>query len=184
MAPPRADFNPPAPRGARLPPMTPLFASYIFQSTRPSRGETITPSSTRIERINFNPPAPRGARPRFQRCLLWYTPISIHPPLAGRDARYSAVFTFGLYFNPPAPRGARPQRGGSHPGEGRFQSTRPSRGETGKKRYMARVDDISIHPPLAGRDKSCSLNADSADISIHPPLAGRDPLSALIAVGV
>ena len=33
---------------------------------------------------------------------------------------------------------------------------------------------ISIHPPLAGRDRPAVLIHDTAVISIHPPLAGRD----------
>ena len=34
--------------------------------------------------------------------------------------------------------------------------------------------NISIHPPLAGRDESIRLQLPDFPISIHPPLAGRD----------
>ena len=33
---------------------------------------------------------------------------------------------------------------------------------------------ISIHPPLAGRDRCARSSAQTVTISIHPPLAGRD----------
>ena len=34
--------------------------------------------------------------------------------------------------------------------------------------------EISIHPPLAGRDLICDRTENIDEISIHPPLAGRD----------
>ena len=55
-----------------------------------------------------------------------------------------------------------------------FQSTRPVRGGTWLLRKIARLFDISIHPPRAGRDPP-SQKLQAADrISIHPPRAGRD----------
>ena len=38
----------------------------------------------------------------------------------------------------------------------------------------ARLDEISIHPPLAGRDKITVPDRWPMTISIHPPLAERD----------
>ena len=44
---------------------------------------------------------------------------------------------------------------------------------------------ISIHPPLAGRDKRFDFSSQiGSEISIHPPLAGRDATAAVrLAVG-
>ena len=43
---------------------------------------------------------------------------------------------------------------------------------TTQLRYICEV--ISIHPPLAGRDRGARRRDRHVDISIHPPLAGRD----------
>ena len=43
---------------------------------------------------------------------------------------------------------------------------------------------ISIHPPRAGRDFSSHAAISSASISIHPPRAGRDSRLAAISAGV
>ena len=38
------------------------------------------------------------------------------------------------------------------------------------------VEDISIHPPRAGRDLERQVQKMTQGISIHPPRAGRDPV--------
>ena len=149
------DFNPPAPRGTGR--------------RRPSARRTGTE--------NFNPPAPRGMGLCLHRFVCKVCGISIHPPLAGRDAIASSVenpsslfqstrpsrdgtswkpgsMVCPLNFNPPAPRGTGPEL----------------EALTGV-RY-----DISIHPPLAGRDGIDVMTFSMDGISIHPPLAGRDCL--------
>ena len=125
--------------------------------------------------------------------------ISIHSPLAGRDGRETAFGGDGSHFNPLAPRGARPCRIRGGNSALRFQSTRPSRGETVNDVIVQPVMDISIHSPLAGRDvpaaAGCRGNNHNFNplaprgarppfaliwcraimlISIHSPLAGRD----------
>ena len=167
-------FNPRAPHGARLcihlgqlrlllfqstRPMRGATAQIVtfiyrsvFQSTRPSRGATSINSviisseifqSTRPHgrddpnraqgsfRPNFNPRAPRGAR-HHQRCAGddVRNRISIHAPLAGRDAAKSRAMPFADVF----------------------QSTRTSRGATGKPRRGGPWLGISIHALLTGRD--------------------------------
>ena len=148
-----SDFNPLAPRGARPHAAAAAFTVFrisihsplagrdikrgggnvgidVFQSTRPSRGETDRRLTSTPIPTYFNPLAPRGAR----RC--WSIPsgaifqISIHSPLAGRDAFAFQSIGSSENFNPLAPRGARrkpPERSAAPSG---FQSTRPSRGET------------------------------------------------------
>ena len=125
------NFNPLAPRGARR------FLVFPIP----------------LRQVYFNPLAPRGARhpadERHQRC----DHISIHSPLAGRDGSDRKYRLPLKDFNPLAPRGARQKvlkkagglceisihsplagRDGAHEHEidmiMRFQSTRPSRGET------------------------------------------------------
>ena len=52
----------------------------------------------------------------------------------------------------------------------------PLAGRDGLVLRFWRAIDISIHPPLAGRDKAQDDQSPEAQISIHPPLAGRDGL--------
>ena len=125
---------------------------FKFQSTRPSRGETRSPS---------NPSDHRK--------------ISIHSPLAGRDASRLNALLHHPDFNPLAPRGARLQPTFKQALTLLFQSTRPSRGETIAHFGGYAHQKISIHSPLAGRDGEGDRGAKRSDgISIHSPLAGRD----------
>ena len=123
-----------------------------FQSTRPSRGAT-----------------------HLLQFLQQQMQISIHAPLAGRDElrrfrggavshfnpraprgarrRLSAALKRGSNFNPRAPRGARRYLTAEPLWSEGFQSTRPSRGATVFYKKIYRQQGISIHAPLAGRDK-------------------------------
>ena len=127
----------------------------VFQSTRPSRGETcyniIVPRGTGIS-IH----SPLAGRDRFQQIVQIHIDISIHSPLAGRDAHGATVSAGASYFNPLAPRGARPGLKERPDLIKKFQSTRPSRGETPCKPETHRLKHISIHSPLAGRDSKKS----------------------------
>ena len=135
------------------------FVSMVvqFQSTRPVRGGTITSLHLARDRYDFNPPAPCGAGPAAPR----YRPYTQH-------------------FNPPAPCGAGlpiVSMSGGHLG---FQSTRPVRGGTLLRRLQSQVD-LDFNPPApcgAGRSQSWTLSW-MQDISIHPPRAGRDVPPAL-----
>ena len=106
----RKHFNPLAPRGARRPLLTLSGSSCIFQSTRPSRGETMYPGdSSAPGKISIHSPLagrdpllqdvePEGSlfqstRPsrgetRAGSVMLPAGKISIHSPLAGRDKRH------------------------------------------------------------------------------------------------
>ena len=85
---PERDFNPRAPRGARLRDFYGDDPKSLFQSTCPARGTTkmIMMSLTNI--FDFNPRAPRGARHRGNQYMLLHV----------------------YDFNPRAPRGARQDR--------------------------------------------------------------------------
>ncbi len=131
------DFNPPAPCGAG--PSRPLCShpASQFQSTRPLRGGTAHCACQRFAVTDFNPPA-------------------LDMGAAGRSN-----------FNPPAPCGAGQffwgllgtalQFQSTRPvllsmTHATFQSTRPLRGGTAHLPHVSLGNQISIHPPLAGRD--------------------------------
>ena len=55
-----------------------------------------------------------------------------------------------------------------------FQSTRPIRGATERRRLVLLHDGISIHAPHTGRDVPMCRSRPCAPISIHAPHTGRD----------
>ena len=172
-------------------------SSRRFQSTRPSRGETQVYRPGRgVGVISIHSPLAGRDRSCRRRSIVCRR-ISIHSPLAGRDTARSASPRTVSDFNPLAPRGARhvvdvqgpalhefqstrpsrgetPRRRGPPRRASGFQSTRPSRGETGPERHHHGQDEISIHSPLAGRDPDDAEDDTEGGISIHSPLAGRD----------
>ena len=79
--------------------------------------------------------------------------ISIHAPLAGRDVARLAERMDRTYFNPRAPCGARQQAVRYSVSYISFQSTRPLRGATRDLVGCSGRVGISIHAPLAGRDR-------------------------------
>ena len=101
-----------------------------FQSTRPLRGETF-----------------------FKALSHRVDGFSIHSPLAGRDHRQLGRHGIRVFFNPLAPCGARRASARMTRRPCRFQSTRPLRGETDDRDEMNENTALSIHSPLAGRDK-------------------------------
>ena len=108
--------------------------------------------SDTVWRSYFNPLAPRGARHFNAREVDGQLVISIHSPLAGRDRKMANDYLTE-----------------------RFQSTRPSRGETSITANLYYYGtSISIHSPLAGRDERLRSFERGNTISIHSPLAGRD----------
>ena len=56
------NFNPRAPRGARLNNAKYYASNVVFQSTRPARGATSIIGNCDTLLFHFNPRAPRGAR--------------------------------------------------------------------------------------------------------------------------
>ena len=190
-------FNPRAPCGARPCGAAPAYRWHLFQSTRPLRGATLITDRTRAD-VEFQSTRPlRGATQiRVQR--RYRHRISIHAPLAGRDfPKILLMFPYLLFQS------TRPLRGATTCAYTaryvmKFQSTRPLRGATlTNGSSPAQNITISIHAPLAGRDRnllSCSAwlqnfnprapcgarqhrpQRAQADhrISIHAPLAGRD----------
>ena len=150
------NFNPLAPRGARLDVVSRVVSAMLFQSTRPSRGETVLTAYQLVHQdISIHSPlagrdyisSSNSLRPwifqstRPSRGETEYPPwnapaplISIHSPLAGRDWWAHRDSNPKPYFNPLAPRGARRLFLTNLSPNGTFQSTRPSRGETPEKK--------------------------------------------------
>ncbi len=79
-------FNPRAPHGARLPPISSKQIGLLFQSTRPARGATSRCSNFKPTARRFNPRAPHGARHHQRPGPLPPGVVSIHAPRTGRDA--------------------------------------------------------------------------------------------------
>ena len=124
------DFNPRAPRGARLCVVSRGCGGKSFQSTRPSRGATGGASGVKFRFPDFNPRAPRGARQAPFKFSHWRRYFNPRAPRGARQLLGGSSEGPYRHFNPRAPRGARrtwarPRR--RSPG---FQSTRPSRGAT------------------------------------------------------
>ena len=122
------DFNPQAPRGARLLRIPGHYIPHIsihrplagpdgkarrltvrFRNFNPQapRGARQKLPSVRTSKGHFNPQAPRGARRRHEIQPCRHDSISIHRPLAGPDIRSKTGCRDVGHFNPQAPRGAR-----------------------------------------------------------------------------
>ena len=144
-------FNPQGPRGPRLVGVWHCDSVAVFQSTRPSR------ASTDYQDVDFR-----------HEC------ISIHKALAGLDWSEFGIVIVLQYFNPQGPRGPRPLLDGRLLRSCRFQSTRPSRASTPRRRYTPTVSPISIHKALAGLDDIRLEALTMEGISIHKALAGLD----------
>ena len=129
------------------------FTRSLFQSTRPLRGATAANAAFSVRPFYFNPRAPCGARRwSFVESSTKAT-ISIHAPLAGRDLFGYADFTTPIIF----------------------QSTRPLRGAT---LSVTRLPMAQCHfnprAPCGARPPPCLASCATSHISIHAPLAGRD----------
>ena len=109
--------------------MISLFGAFVFQSTLPARGATLSGSRTSCRAI-----------------------ISIHAPRTGSDSVLRGDARCLIYFNPRSPHGERPERRRPRPTRTLFQSTLPARGATGKGRKRPRKRRISIHAPRTGSD--------------------------------
>ena len=80
--------------------------------------------------------------------------ISIHAPLAGCDHGTWRPTPFPANFNPRTPCGVRLHRPCRSSVKSRFQSTHPLRGATCPKQKPVTGQNISIHAPLAGCDRT------------------------------
>ncbi len=116
----------------------------------PHAGRDVGKAQLGIQSGGFNPRAPCGARP-----LLFCIPyiascVSIHAPHAGRDHSNRPYPAHLDCFNPRAPCGARldGRYTGTVPLE--FQSTRPMRGATPKRRLTCTMALFQSTRPMRG----------------------------------
>ena len=191
------DFNPLFPYGKRPRGQHPNSLANLFQSTLPTRGETILSYRSILARMisihsphtgrdagcspdghrrpDFNPLSPHGER-RGRRCRC--APAGCHfNPLSPHGERLK-IFREPLNiqnFNPLSPHGERPAFPVFLVISSRFQSTLPTRGETvtlpsgatSQWRFQSTL------PTRGETMQSCSRSY-SAAISIHSPHTGRD----------
>ena len=128
--PPRGNFNPRAPCGARPPRLGGSDQTAQISTHAPLAGRDSSPAALGRVRRNFNPRAPCGARPG-----------------TAQECRELAAF-----------QPTRPLRGATSPTcafmiRRAFQPTRPLRGATAASlELLAQSARISTHAPLAGRD--------------------------------
>ena len=196
---PRHNFNPRAPRGARLlkhaaqlhnnqisihvpreghdrPQMLPTAQRLLFQSTCPARGTTPSLISAVAANGNFNPRAPRGARPAAITPFGSRILISIHVPREGHDGGLRYLSVGGEIISIHVPR-----EGHDIPPPRRrrpdilFQSTCPARGTT-KKLHQPGRGRLYFNPraPRGARRRSREKGGAADGISIHVPREGHD----------
>ena len=175
-----------------------MRSTMIFQSTRPMRGGTSSPPMLPPPPRGFQSTRPmRGGTPKYRQpwdCNLFQStrPVrggtaillsgdilqqDFNPPApCGAGRGYNEIKLIKQNFNPPAPCGA------GRSGHGRWScrdeiSIHPPRaGRDHRSRAYHKIAQISIHPPRAGRDRlRCCTPWPTSWISIHPPRAGRDP---------
>ena len=150
---PFRNFNPRAPRGARLATIIAKTAIAGFQSTRSARSATFLCFWGIKQFRNFNPRAPRGARPS---CTPGHLPrYSDFNPRAPRGARRRLCdgFRIGEVISIHALREERDPRCGAVPVRGvLFQSTRSARSATHILQCSVVVFLISIHALREERD--------------------------------
>ena len=141
-------------RGATETPSTEFPTQSKFQSTRPARGATRTVSTARKSLQTFQSTRPaRGATTRFSQPSDSSLHFNPRAPRGARRARYQRRGSLCRHFNPRAPRGARPLFFTACSPILAFQSTRPARGATIRPNFLQRRRIISIHAPREGRDE-------------------------------
>ena len=191
-----SDFNPLAPRGARLRPLRMPMRFVIFQSTRPAWGETEQlPGADPRHAISIH--SPRVGRDDWINPIKNVSTISIHSPRVGRDGPDGGDGARRNHFNPLAPRGARRGRALHRPNphpisihsprvgrdvtltvialtEDNFNPLAPRGARRPKNGRRRRRHTISIHAPRVGRDLGRQPVPALGRISIHSPRVGRD----------
>ena len=131
--PPRLrNFNPRAPRGARLQASTHDPQGLLFQSTCPARGTTSTAFISLLLIARFQSTCPARGTTQYKWRTLQKTIISIHVPREGHDLhRLPQSMLMAI-----------------------FQSTCPARGTTTLEPRIAAATEISIHVPREGHDNT------------------------------
>ena len=156
-------------------------AAFLFQSTCPARGTTISAGIRARPKVNFNPRAPRGARPLVN--LLNLSPENIFQstcPARG-TTYYGGCENVDVIISIHVPREG-------HDGLARgiaelvrlFQSTCPARGTTTRRgRRGHTAAHFNPRAPRGARRPRFSSAVATAEISIHVPREGHDQTELL-----
>ena len=176
--PPSVNFNPRAPRGARLTHSTSMIWARSFQSTCPARGTTITnpPADYDVNPISIH--VPREGHDRFQSMLRGFIPkISIHVPREGHDPQADPHRQRGYKISIHVPReGHDADCGSIISARQQFQSTCPARGTTLFMRSLIMLSLRHFNPraPRGARPSNYHQDSKRPRISIHVPREGHD----------
>ena len=150
----RRYFNPRAPCGARPRPLPVLCGGYCISTHAPLAGRDAHGSITTSPGSVFQPTRPlRGATASLLQSMGGDT-ISTHAPLAGSDRRLSSALIRRSRFQPTRPlRGAtRKRAGNSARSRWNFNPRAPCGARRNGQSVSDRIQPISTHAPLAGRD--------------------------------
>ena len=124
------NFNPRAPRGARLVGVFAIIIDIYISIHAPREGRDRQQDRKPHRRCNFNPRAPRGARPLSSSNALTGTPFQSTRPARGATFNVGDIVPFFL-ISIHAPREGRDLAGEPVTyARAVFQSTRPARGAT------------------------------------------------------
>ena len=170
------DFNPRAPRGARLIFADIDFIKPVFQSTCPARGTTAARSShNRHYAFQSTCPA-RGTTDRPFMYDMLERPFQSTCPARGTTYPVAANINPDTDFNPRAPRGARQAATGRTMTAGVFQSTCPARGTTVSLHGLGAYAVISIHVPREGHDhRHLAVTPSAIEFQSTCPARGTTP---------
>ena len=136
---------------------------FVFQSTLPARGATISRRATRPRPKYFNPRSPRGERPKEIEVDGETKEISIHAPREGSDATRRDGTHRRIHFNPRSPRGERHPKPLTFAAALKNFNPRSPRGERRTARAGQNFDRaISIHAPREGSDTNKDLYEETA----------------------
>ena len=133
----------------RLLPMLPFPPISIHA---PLAGSDLPIATLTFSGSNFNPRSPCGERPTTWEAYVLPRQFQSTLPLRGATLLGDPLCQWTSYFNPRSPCGERRHRSSWWCCCRRFQSTLPLRGATREQIFLLRMQDISIHAPLAGSD--------------------------------
>ena len=172
------------------------YYAFEFQSTLPARGATRV-FVGQIDACAISIHAPCTGSDDYDHGQLVFHRISIHAPCTGSDGANVGNMKPARNFNPRSLHGERPVDNVGIKFAGEFQSTLPARGATAPPVIAPSAEDISIHAPCTGSDRTWSpeertvrnfnprsLHGErrtflvcyrpAKNISIHAPCTGSD----------
>ena len=146
---PRSYFNPLSPHGERRGAELEVTHAFVFQSTLPAWGETISLQFL-TAKDKFQSTLPAWGETALAPARPDLDAISIHSPRMGRDAEHGHTYGGAVHFNPLSPHGERLGHGPRlHPLDV-FQSTLPAWGETNDEERLALLFEFQSTLPAWG----------------------------------